>query len=385
MKLTLPGLVLILIAAVALTSCGKKASNSDQQKIENAYLPSRDQVATSTLIAFRESIESKSVLKVKNFLLNNPGIDLNRYLDNGDTPLIIAIKNNATEVRNFLIDKGANLEKSNMSKETPLIIAVLNEDLNSVRVLLDKKISLEDKDSEERTALQHAILLEQEDIALWLLKKGAKVNLEYFELAKSKKLFNVRDLIQLIIQVQIGTPEPESLRKVILLGDQENLEKMLTTFPKIAIDYTHLNPLVLIFEVSDKNFRQVAAQLLIEKNANINGPKNAETTPLIKAVQSQSLVLAQLFLKAGADPQLVDEQGKSALIHAIELNNLTLVRLLINYEAYDKYKIHRDNKKYSYKACSVARRIERKLKTDAEKDSMNEIKDLLDCFSWSLF
>ena len=46
-----------------------------------------------------------------------------------------------------------------------------------------------------------------------------------------------------------------------------------------------------------------------------------------KKVAKERLKVAKLLLKK-ADPKLADEQGKTVLHHAVEANNLSLVKLL---------------------------------------------------------
>src|SRR5690606_16183662 len=52
-----------------------------------------------------------------------------------------------------------------------------------------------------------------------------------------------------------------------------------------------------------------AAELLIERGANVNGPSGDGTTPLLMATINGNYDLAMRFLEEGADPNMVSEDG----------------------------------------------------------------------------
>ena len=108
-------------------------------------------------------------------------------------------------------------------------------------------------------------------------------------------------------------------------------------------------------------------------------------TPLIKATINQKKAFAELYLLNEANPQLLDKSGKSALIHAIELNNAELVALLLNKSAVEDYTFRdKDGKKVTYNACKVAKKMAKKISTPEDKAKNETIRDLLKCgfFGW---
>ncbi|MGE3610835.1 MAG: ankyrin repeat domain-containing protein [Bacteriovoracaceae bacterium] len=388
MRSRLLGPMLALFLITVLTGCGKKINNSEQQSSQNSIMPSDDEIAQK---AFRSAVDSNRASDLMKAFLEYPNIDINKFFDNGETPLSYSIKEDLTQSRNFLIELGANLEKTNINRETPLIAAVLKNRLNSLKVLLDKNVELDKRDFNGNTALHSALANKQEEIALLLIKQGARIDLNDsnekspYQLSIDNHLIQVQEMIQSLMQVEFGTPDISSFRNVLLMADMPGLNRMLTRYPKIVNEYISINPLVLIFEVKDLNYRQLAIQLLLSYNTNVNGPVNAPTTPLIKAVQNQSQALTQLFLNAGADPVLTDDLGKSPLIYAVELNNPKLVSLLLNHAALEKYTIRKNGQKYSYNACTIARAIEKTLTTKLEIEKNQQIKDKLNCFNWFFF
>lgn len=134
--------MVLLALLLGLTSCGKKPEVNDNKK--NLAPPTKAQVYFEALKEIRRSIHSNDYRGFKKVILENPDIDLNQHFsETGETLLIIAIKKDFRTIRNFLIEKGAKLERASWDKETPLIVAVSNARINSVKVLIDLKVDLE--------------------------------------------------------------------------------------------------------------------------------------------------------------------------------------------------------------------------------------------------
>ena len=90
-----------------------------------------DQGDTGLLIAIRESDSDWT-----GFLLNK-GADPNAHGANGDTPLIAAAKVGFDDAVGWLFTMGARVDEPNKSGETALIIAVQQRDLPMVKLLLE--------------------------------------------------------------------------------------------------------------------------------------------------------------------------------------------------------------------------------------------------------
>ena len=347
--------------------------------------PSEAEVSFYALKEVRRAVVENDLPGLKRVLLENPDTDLDQILFDGDTYLILAIKNNFTQIRNFLIEKGADVNMPNVNKETPLIVAISKKLTNSVKVLLDLKVDLEKRDANGDTALLMALKNKDEEVALLLIKQGAnletvdKADKSPLNIADNNQLNTASDLIKSILQVEFGAPDLASFRSVLNQGDVKRLNTILTRYPKLVGDYEACNPLALVIDVKDENAAMRSAELLISYQANVNGPKDAELTPLIKATTSKKQNFARLYLSANANPQLLDKDGKSALIHAVELNDAPLVELLLSYSAVEKYTFRKDGKKITYNACTIAREMAKKLDNSLEKKANQEIQNSLDC------
>lgn len=77
--------------------------------------------------------------------------------------------------------------------------------------------------------------------------------------------------------------------------------------------------------------------LLLNKGASVNAKDKAtERTGLTIAVQANNLGLARLLLENKADANVIDKEGKSALVHAVLLEtgeNADVVNLLLDFKA----------------------------------------------------
>ncbi len=345
-------------------------------------------VAENNFHALKEvkrAINNNDLATLKKVVGSNPGLDLDQLLDDGDTFLIMAIKLDYREIRNFLLEKGCGLDKSNIAKDTPLHIAVKTNRVNTVKVLLDRKIDLELKNADGDTPLLTAIKNANDEIALLLLKNGAsfeardKTDFQAWQIAQGYMLPLANDFMIRVNQVEFGAPDIATFRKILIEADIKNLSRILTRYPKLASDYESINPLAIVIDLEDQFIGLKSAQILLENKANVNGPKNAEEIPLIKATQNQKEDFAKLLLSREANPQLIDAQGKSALIHAVELNNPALVDLLLSYSAPEKYTFRKDGKKVTVNACSVAKTVAKRLTVQADKLDNQQIRKSLDC------
>lgn len=376
--------------ATTIASCGKKAEVKDTEAQDKNISPSTAEVNFYVLKEMKRTVYENDLEDLKKVLKENPNIDLNAIMNDGDTYLTVAIKRDFREIRNYLIEKGASVEKVNVNKNTPLLIAVAKGMVNSVKVLLDLKVDMEKRNNEGDTALHIAIKNSQDEIALLLIKQGANIealdgkNKTAVRLAEDFNVPNCLDLLRSILQVEIGAPDIASFRNILTQGDLKRLNNVLTRYPRLANDYESINPLALVVEVKDENVAMRTAELLLNYEANVNGPKDAEVTPLIKATLNEKSKFANLYLSSNANPQLLDKDGKSALIHAIELNNLEMVDMLLSFSAVEKYTFRKDGKKITYNACEIARTTAKGLKTDDEKLINTKIKNSLDCgfLSW---
>jgi ankyrin repeat protein len=380
--------IITSVLSISITGCGKKAEVKDPNSQDKTITPSSAELDFYVLKEMRRTVYENDLKGLQKVLKENPLIDLDAILVDGDTYLIVAIKNDFREIRNYLIERGASVEKANINKNTPLLVAASSGMVNSVKILLDLKVDIEKRNNQADTALHLAIKNSQDEIALLLVKQGANVealdgkNMSSLRLAENFKVPLVLELLKMVSQVEFGAPDIPTFISILNRADFKQLITVLNRFPRLANEYEIINPLAILVESNDESLAIRSAELLINFKVNVDGPKEAEMSPLIKATKNNKSKFANFYLSSNANPQLLDKDGKSALIHAVELNNLEMVKILLSFSAVEKYTFRKDGRKITYSACEVASSASKKLKTEDEKKINKKIKDLLSCGLW---
>jgi ankyrin repeat protein len=109
-------------------------------------------------------------------------------------------------------------------------------------------------------------------------------------------------------------------------GTAEEMEAFYTSNPELveALNERGSSPLTLAAYYNNIS----VANYLIDKVDNINGNSD-DGTPLMAAVVKGHVEIAQAFVEAGADPNLTDANGATALHYAVLFNNQELAILLM--------------------------------------------------------
>lgn len=396
-----------LLLLSLLVACGKPAKESDPVPGVLKQNSAASEEKKKTEDELKKRIESNDSTGLGNFV-NQNSIDIKETKVGEDTPLILAIKSNSTEVIDYLLNKGANPEETNSKGETPLMVAVAKNYLGIVTKLLQKKVSINKKNNEGDAALHIAIKNGFEDVAFELVRHNANIritdrnNISPDELADEMGLKKLYDALVSMLQVKIGVPDLNTFRKIIVNGDVKTLGMVLANDVEVAKTYEFINPIGLLIELGPKqeNDAQQMIYLLLsnKKPVSPNGPETALYSPLVQAAIHKKNVLVELLLQFKADPNRVDKEGQTALIHAVGNNDVEMVEALLDKKAKIKYKTFResDKKNVTIDACDVTRSVGKKLidpkkvKNDANKakeaqeakDANKAIKEKLDCDFW---
>lgn len=376
-----------MVFILGLSACGKKANESSPTSNQKLFPQTSNEKSLEVDKNIKEAVRRNKLSDLEYIVSQNPSVNLNQLCADGETLLTVAIKWDFREVRDFLIDQGANLEVANLNEETPLIVAVTSNQMNSVQVLLDKRVDLNKKDRNDDTALHRALKSQGqhplnssirkgfEEIALLLIRKGANIEItnindkNAFKLAQENQVASVVELIKSIMEVNYGNPDVLTFITLLTNGDSKNLSLMLSRYPSMAIEHASVNPLVLAMDLPNELDALKNIQILLNYHVDVNGPENAGITPLIKAVKLQNRGFVQMMLERNVDVNARDSEDKSALFHAIDLNNSELVELLVIQGAEDKN-------------CNHARTVQKRNLDQLGKDANKSIRKILKCRAW---
>ena len=119
-----------------------------------------------------EVARSGTLIQVTALFQENPKV-VNAINEAGFSPLILACYRGNTEVAQFLIENGANLNFST-SMGTALMAAVVKNNSAIVKFLIQNKADIEQKDSNGVTALIYASMFKNHEITKVLMEANAK-------------------------------------------------------------------------------------------------------------------------------------------------------------------------------------------------------------------
>ena len=237
---------------------------------------------------------------IVNYLLEQ-GVDVNQKT-HYHTALMVAAEENQLEVAKKLIAAGADLNKGTKN-DTPLLLAVKKRHPEMVQLLLEAGADIKVKTEE---MLEAAVWNNQPNILKLLLDAGARITGK-----GQKSSYNrlMRDAVQ--------NMSAESI---------ELLQSVGTTFDE-GLDLCRLYGYQYSNKTSDKAYK--VAKILIQAGADVNRVDDSGSTPLIYVARIGDIKNAQLLIESGAD---VNQHGSdsTALVEATQRGHKEFVRFLTN-------------------------------------------------------
>jgi ankyrin repeat protein len=214
--------------------------------------------------------------------------------DNGNTPLHYAAAFSNSQIIQFLIDNGADINATNNSGFTPLHVALLrviednNNTLPLIQLLIDEGAHVNTQAESGMTPLDCALVLNKLPAMQLLIDNGADINVT--------ALSGVTPLHQAI--------KFNNLKAVTcLIKNGANID---------AKDNDGRTPLHWAAVGSNTIDDSETAELLINNGAHINIRDNEGKTPLDRALKNDHFKLARLLIKKNSDSSLLYEDSISS-------------------------------------------------------------------------
>lgn len=247
---------------------------------------------------------------------------INKRNNAGETPLFLAIKNEYSDVSNYLIAHGADVNAECRNNTTPLMQAVENNYINLTAKLIKAGADINHVNDRHETALSIAI------------NQG---NIEIINLLNTDELI-FHDGLQMVIFKTItpawdSTLDNETKVKIIdilIKRDPDVLEEFGQLFLRNSVDKSSVE--LMEFFISHKVIKddQVPALVtaagignlfmvgrLLQEGANIDYKENGKTA-LIAGCNKPEIV--EYLVEHGADISILDDKGRTAFMASKEIN-----------------------------------------------------------------
>ncbi|OWZ03672.1 Serine/threonine protein kinase [Phytophthora megakarya] len=306
---------------------GSKQKKRDIFPTYNEKLSSRIELSNPLLVAVGEG----DVEQVR--ALVESGEDVNQENSHKQTPLMKAAGDGNLPIFRYLMESGADidLDTSDDERKTVLIHAIENgNNLNIIRFLVRCGADVNHRDTWQNTSLLYATRRCKVDVVQFIVECGADVKASGYNGFTPLMIAAIEGALEIVtFLVQVGM-------------DVNSVDNDKRTALFYAIQYRHLDVARFLLEsgaiidglrsslyaaIWQNNFK--AVKLLVKFGANIHVVDNEGSTPLIRAVEKADLGIIKFLIESGADVNAVNNVGKSSLMKASEGGNLKAVHLLV--------------------------------------------------------
>ncbi|KAI5836801.1 ankyrin repeat-containing domain protein, partial [Morchella snyderi] len=213
------------------------------------------------------------------------GVNLTRQIQNGNTPLHVAVTENLVELVRFWLDDGVDPEARDGSGETALACAITASSMDAARLLLSRGADL-----------GRAVT----GSSMW--RREMMRNIDMLGL-----------LFEFGLDVEHGMGGMRMLQNAVCIGDSGLVKFLLGKGANVnALDSNQET--ALHFAVGWSNRGMV--MLLLESGANVNARDTNHKTPLHIAVGRGRRRMVQLLLESGADANARDN-SQTTLLHLV--------------------------------------------------------------------
>jgi ankyrin repeat protein len=215
-----------------------------------------------------------------------------------------------------LLKAGVDVNQANTAGTTPLMMAASAGDPATIRIMIEHGAKVNAAESTHgQTALMFAAALNRSDAVSLLMKNGADASLST-KVLKPERFRPDPDLVPM--NDTPDAPAPTARRNGRGGADAEkNPDAPPRPMREMGAQLTG-GMTALLFAARDGQIE--AARALLDAGADVNAVSAAEkTTPLVMAVSNGHYDLAKYFVEHGADPNLANIQGLTALYGVLDV------------------------------------------------------------------
>ncbi|MDX2049764.1 MAG: ankyrin repeat domain-containing protein [Rickettsiaceae bacterium] len=281
--------------------------------------------------ALHYAASSGSVDAIKALISHGSKVDV---ADNsGRTPIFSAASSGSVDAIKLFLDRGLEPNALDKDKRSPLHYAASSGSAGAIKLFLSKGLDPNALDSENRSPLHYAVNSGDIDTINALIT-DANVNrvdthghtpLDY-AISQGKV-----DVIKALIERGAIQNSTALLKAKLQEENEESIEllnKLKESFPdlKLEIDFSTETDLKgrLLLKAAKHN-HAFAAKALLEMHADPNVKDQEGKTALRYAVEKGNKELVEELLKQVADPNVKDQEGKTAIDYAKESKDQQLL------------------------------------------------------------
>jgi ankyrin repeat protein len=240
--------------------------------------------------------------------------DINAAEHDGTTALHWAVRADDQETAELLIKAGANVNAANQLGITPLVVAATNANAAIVSDLLRAGANSTRPGADGETVLMTAARSGNPEVVRALVKAGANVN-------AVERWQGQTALMWAAAENHAG-----AVKALLDLGADANIRSKELAFPDYRYETNGMAVFqlpkggwtALMFAARENAIDAVAA--LADAHVDLNARSSTEgTTALQLAIINAHYDLASVLLDKGADPNVVDSSGMTALYAAVDM------------------------------------------------------------------
>ncbi|EGR33877.1 hypothetical protein IMG5_033560 [Ichthyophthirius multifiliis] len=213
--------------------------------------------------------------------------DINKFSNKGYQPIHIAAMYNHPDVLQFLLDNNANIQALTVDKLTPLHLASKKGNIQVMKVLLDNKANIYAVDDKQWTCL-HFAAFNYHYTAVQLLQR--------YDADYEKLKYMINSKGKTALQIVTNDKTRFAFYTLWNASREGNLDivRRLTTLGQDLNEQTFYNKI----------------------------------TPLIFATLNEHYLIVKFLLENGANKDITNIDGKTALDYAYTINNRKIIKLL---------------------------------------------------------
>ncbi|RFU79266.1 pfs, nacht and ankyrin domain [Trichoderma arundinaceum] len=279
-------------------------------------------------------------------LLIEKGADVHMSAKDAKKALFKAVEKGYNAIIRLLIEKSVDINATDKDSRTALMIAIERKHDTIVRLLIDSGVDVHAKGKDSRTALLMAAEIGSDTIVRLLVANGADVNAKDKN-AKTALLIAVergRDTTaRLLIEegADINTRNNKGQTALLFITEQRQITRKRRAIAQLLIEKgaeTSIRDLygstVLLYAIENSHFDIIS--LLIETGAYVDYKDESGQTLLFimqRFVEPEGKLIFQRLIDKGADVNVKNNSGNTALCEAVVHKREDMIKLLIENSA----------------------------------------------------